>query len=116
MARRFLCDSAGCITTEIEVDSPVLAAALEHEKAESVVRCAVLMALSALAEGGAWPATVLQAMAAFMSHMKNEIGSPHRFEGDASATSRRVAADRGSARRTTGLFRHPREGGGPEIR
>jgi len=77
MARRFFCDSAGCITAEIEADSPVLAAALEHEKAESVVRCAVLMALSALAEGGAWPTTVLQAMAAFMGRMKSEIGGPH---------------------------------------
>jgi hypothetical protein len=76
MTRRFLCDSAGCITAEIEADSPVLAAALEHEKAESVVRCAVLMALSALAEGGAWPATVLQAMAVFMGRMKSEIDPP----------------------------------------
>jgi hypothetical protein len=98
MARRFLCDSAGGITAEIEADSPVLAAALEHEKAESVVRCAVLMALSALAEGGAWPATVLQAMAVFMGRMKSEIGGLNLLEGDGPARSRHPAAGKRSAR------------------
>ena len=73
MARLYVCDQSGWITVDIEADGPVLGAALEHEKAETVVRCAVLMALSALAEGGAWPTAVLQSMAHFMSSMKNEM-------------------------------------------
>jgi len=75
MARLIVCDTTGWITVEIEADGPVLGAALEHEKAESVVRCAVLMALSALAEGGAWPTSVLQNMAGFMTSMKDEVRS-----------------------------------------
>ncbi len=81
MMRRFRCDRAGDISAEIDVDNPLLAAALEHEKAESVVRCAVLMALSALAEGGSWPTSVLQAMAVFMERMKSEIDDPQRVAG-----------------------------------
>ncbi len=76
MMRRFRCDRAGDISAEIDVDNPLLAAALEHEKAESVVRCAVLMVLSALAEGGSWPTNVLQAMAVFMERMKSELDEP----------------------------------------
>jgi len=75
MARLIVCDTAGWITVEIEADGPVLGAALEHEKAESVVRCAVLMALSALAEGGGWPTSVLQNMSRFMAGMKDEVRS-----------------------------------------
>ena len=75
MARLFVCDTAGWISADIEADGPVLGEALEHEKAESVVRCAVLMALSALAEGGQWPSAVLQAMAAFMAGMRSEVRS-----------------------------------------
>ena len=81
MTRRFRCDRAGDISAEIDVDNPFLATALEHEKAESVVRCAVLMALSALAEGGSWPANVLQAMAVFMERMKREIDEPQPLDG-----------------------------------
>ena len=72
MARLFVC-SSGSITVDIEADGPVLGAALEHEKAESVLRCAILMALSTLAEGGLWPAAALQDMAVFMANMKDEV-------------------------------------------
>jgi hypothetical protein len=75
MARLFVCDRSGSITAEIEAADPILEAALAHEKADPVVRCAVLMALSALTEGGAWPALVLQCMAAFMATMKGEVAS-----------------------------------------
>lgn len=77
MARLFICDSSGRITADIEAYGPVLRAALEDEQAESVVRCAVLMAFSALVEGGAWPMAALESMAAFMAIMKNEIGGEH---------------------------------------
>ena len=73
MARLMVCDQTGWITVDIEADGPVLGAALEHEKAQTVVRCAVLMALSALAEDGSWPTAALQVMAAFMASMKNEM-------------------------------------------
>jgi hypothetical protein len=75
MARLFICDSGGRITADIEAYGPILRAALEDEQAESVVRCAVLMALSALVEGGAWPTTALEYMAAFMACMKHEVDS-----------------------------------------
>ena len=77
MAQLFVSDTQARITADVEVSGPVLSAALEHEQAEPVVRCAVLMALSALAQGGAWPGAVLQAMAAFMALMKDELSSEH---------------------------------------
>ena len=70
MTRLFICNN---ITVDIEADGPVLGAALEHEKAESVVRCAILMALSSLAEGGLWPAAALEDMAIFMAQMKDAV-------------------------------------------
>jgi len=74
MARLFVCDQEARITADLEVHGPVLSEALEHEQAEPLVRCAVLMCLSALAQGGPWPYAVLQGMAAFMALMKEEVG------------------------------------------
>jgi len=73
MARLFVCDTIGKITIDIEASGPVLGAALDHDKAEPVVRCAVIMALSALAEGNGWPTAVLENMAAFMNSMKDHV-------------------------------------------
>jgi len=50
-----------------------MSAALEHDKAEPLIRCALFMALSALAEGENWPTALFQSMAGFMSVMKNEL-------------------------------------------
>jgi hypothetical protein len=75
MARLFVCDARGWITADIEASGPVLSDALDHEQAECVVRCAMFMALSALAEGGTWPAALLETMALFMEEMKHEICS-----------------------------------------
>jgi hypothetical protein len=75
MARLFVCDDDGAITADIEASGPVLRAALEDEQAECVVRCAVLMALSALAEGGNWPTAALESMFDFMATMKHEVRS-----------------------------------------
>lgn len=73
MARLFVCDTQGSITADIEARGPVLREALEDEQADAVVRCAVLMALSALAKGGSWPAAALESMAGFMSAMRQEV-------------------------------------------
>jgi hypothetical protein len=70
MARLIVCDSICDVTADIEASEPLLREALEHEKAETVLRCAVLMSLSALAEGGPWPIAALQAMSDFMNRMK----------------------------------------------
>jgi hypothetical protein len=75
MARLFVCDAQARVTADIEANGPVLNAALEHEQSEAVMRCAVLMALSALAQGDPWPNAVLQAMAAFMAIMRDEVAS-----------------------------------------
>ena len=73
MARLFVCDNGGNITADIEASGNVLREALDHEQADTVVRCAVLMALSALAEGGAWPTAVLECMSRFMDAMRTEM-------------------------------------------
>lgn len=73
MARLFVCDNSGRITVDLEVSGPVMGAALDDERAESLVRCAVLMALSALAEGGPWPSEALQTLAGFMGAMRDQV-------------------------------------------
>ena len=73
MARLFVCENVGGITVDIEAGGQELGAALEHEEAELVIRCAVLMALSALVEGETWPTAALEAMSAFMSGMRKHI-------------------------------------------
>jgi hypothetical protein len=73
MPRLFVCDTEARITADIDADAPVLAEALEHANAEPVIRCAVLMALSALAEGGDWPHAALADMARFMGTMRDRL-------------------------------------------
>ncbi len=75
MARLFVCDDGGRITVDIEASGTALVDALDHEQADSVVRCALLMALSALAEGGAWPSAVLECMTSFMDAMRIQIAT-----------------------------------------
>ncbi len=75
MARILLDDNGGWMTVDIEVNGPVLGAALEHEEAESIVRCAVMMALSALAADDPWPRQLLDSMAHFLSSMRNDVSS-----------------------------------------
>ncbi len=79
MARMFVCDRQGAITADIEASGSVLRSALEHERADAVIRCAVLMAISALAGGGGWPSAALASMAEFMSAMRNELHSEQLF-------------------------------------
>lgn len=73
MARLFICDAAGMITADIETGGTFIDEALEHELAEPVIRCAMLMALSTLLEGGAWPSAALDSMAEFMTRMRADI-------------------------------------------
>jgi len=73
MAHLLLGDDSGWITADIEVHGPVLGAALEHKDAEPIVRCAIIMALSALAADDAWPKELMEAMARFMSGMRNDV-------------------------------------------
>jgi len=73
MARLLVCDQAGRVTAAVEVHDPGLLGVFEHAHAEAVLRCAVLMAVSALAEGGTWPATALAWCAHFMTSLKDEV-------------------------------------------
>jgi hypothetical protein len=75
MARLFVCDAAGLVTADIEVVGVHLEDAFEHELAESVIRCAMLMALSTLVEGGDWPSEALDSMARLMGRMREDIVS-----------------------------------------
>jgi hypothetical protein len=70
-----VCEPSGCVTIDIETAGPVLGAALEHAQAEAVLRCAMLMVLSALAEGDPWPAAVLQHMAIFLNGMRQTMAA-----------------------------------------
>lgn len=73
MARLLVCDAAGLVTADIEVVGAYVEDALDHELAESVIRCAMLMALSALLEGGDWPSEALDSMARLMRRMRADI-------------------------------------------
>ncbi len=73
MTRLFVSDEQGWITADVDASGPALQAGLDHPQAEAVIRCAVLMALCALAEGGSWPDAALQCMCAFMEHMSEVL-------------------------------------------
>jgi len=73
MARLLVSVSGGYISADIRTNGPVLEEGLQHDKADAVMRCAVLMGLSALAEGGPWPHVALESMAGFMSRMDNAV-------------------------------------------
>jgi hypothetical protein len=75
MARLIICDTAGLVTADIEAAGTYLDDALEHELAEPLIRCAMLMALSTLIEGGEWPSAALDSMAEFMTRLRADIVS-----------------------------------------
>lgn len=72
--REFICDRSG-VTAAIEIRGLAMLDALDHEKADPVIRCAVLMALSTLLQGGEWPTEVLANMAGFMSRMRDQVST-----------------------------------------
>ncbi len=72
MSRLFVCSSGG-FTVDIETALPVLDSALDDDQAEALVRCAVLMVMSSLLEGGSWPTDAMRSLTSFMSRMKDEV-------------------------------------------
>jgi hypothetical protein len=73
MVHRLIVDENGLFSCEFEVQGRVLEDALARGDAEDVIKCAVIVALSALAQEGAWPGTLLEVMSAFMSDLRDEV-------------------------------------------
>jgi len=79
MVNRFIADTKGLFTCEVEVHGTVLSEALEHERAEELLHSAVIVALSALAQDAPWPERALDSLAEFMIEMRQRV-----LEGDLS--------------------------------
>jgi len=73
MNKRLIADTAGLFTCELEVHGTVLGEALEHERAEELLRCAVIVALSALAQDAPWPERAMDSLADFMVEMRDRV-------------------------------------------
>jgi hypothetical protein len=73
MTNRLIADTAGLFTCELQVHGAVLRAALEHEDAEELLRCALIVALSALAQDAPWPDRAMDSLASFMAHMRDRL-------------------------------------------
>ena len=73
MATRLITDPAGLFSCEVEVCGPVLHDALQHRHAEELLRCAMIMALAALAQDAPWPDRALESMADFMVEMRARV-------------------------------------------
>lgn len=73
MANRLIADTAGLFTCEVEVHGAVLREALEHDRAEELLRCAVIVALSALAQDAPWPDRAMESLAGFMVEMRERL-------------------------------------------
>jgi hypothetical protein len=78
MSRRFVIDDGGRFSLQVEVRGSVLEEAIEHENADEVIKCAMIIALSVLAQAGPWPGAALASMSSFMTEMKTTlIGGLH---------------------------------------
>ncbi|MBX3026886.1 hypothetical protein KF840_18415 [bacterium] len=78
MSRRCISDESGRFNFEVEVHGTVLEGAIGHNDAEEVLKCALIMALSVLAQDGPWPTAALQSMSTFMTDMRTSlIGELH---------------------------------------
>jgi len=73
MANRLIADTAGLFTCELEVQGAVLGEALQHQRADELLRCAVIVALSALAQDAPWPDRALDSLAEFMLEMRDRV-------------------------------------------
>lgn len=73
MSRRNITDASGRFNFEVEVHGTVLEDAIDHSNAEEVLKCAVIMALSVLAQDGPWPGAALASMSTFMTEMKTTL-------------------------------------------
>jgi hypothetical protein len=70
---RFFADAEGFFSCEVEVHGAVLREAIEHDRAEELLRCAVIVALSALAQDEPWPDRAMASLADFMLDMRQRI-------------------------------------------
>jgi hypothetical protein len=78
MSRRNITDASGRFSLQVEVHGSVLEDAIANANAEEVLKCAMLMALSVLAQDGPWPGAALQSMSTFMTDMRTRlIGQLH---------------------------------------
>jgi hypothetical protein len=78
MSRRCVVDDGGRFSLEVHVRGPVLEEAIQHENADEVLKCAMIIALSVLAQAGPWPGAALASMSSFMSDMRTTlIGELH---------------------------------------
>jgi hypothetical protein len=73
MSRRDIIDDRGRFSLQVEVHGPVLEDAIDHDNAEDVIKCAVILALSVLAQDGPWPGAALQNMSSFMTEMRTTL-------------------------------------------
>ena len=73
MIRRNITDNSGRFRLQVEVHGPVLEEAIDRTNAEEVLKCALLMALSVLAEDGPWPGAALESMSSFMTEMRTRL-------------------------------------------
>lgn len=73
MATRLIADAMGLFTCEVEVHGAILGEALEHDRADELLRCAVIVALSALAQDAPWPERAMDSLADFMVAMREQI-------------------------------------------
>lgn len=73
MATRLITDPAGLFSCELEVRGRVLGEALEHQHADELLRCAMIVALSALAQDAPWPDRAMASLADFMVEMRARI-------------------------------------------
>lgn len=78
MASRLIADRAGLFTCELEVSAAALQAALEHERADELLQCAMIAALAALAQEGPWPERAFDVLSRLMVDMREDAiaGAP----------------------------------------
>jgi hypothetical protein len=73
MSQRLITDNGGRFAVEVSVNGTVLTAALERDDAEEVLKCALIAALSVLAQEGPWPDALLRSMWRFMADMRKTL-------------------------------------------
>jgi hypothetical protein len=73
MAQRLIADKGGRFAIDVSVHGLVLSAALEREDADEVLTCAMIAALSVLAQEGPWPDALLRSMWHFMAEMRHAL-------------------------------------------
>ena len=73
MICRSIKDDSGRFRVRVEVRGAVLEEAMDRRNADEVLKCALLLALSVLAEDGPWPGAALESMATFMTDMRSGL-------------------------------------------